>query len=337
MTRPLADYADDIISRRANSGVTSALGVVCDGDMVVERYGVIPANPLRPEIAVRDDTPLLSWSVAKSVVHALVGALVADGFIDIHDRVELGRSDTSITWLDLLEMRSGLAFVEEYEPDQPSDCIEMLFSGEDASGVADMGAFAAAQPVVAPAGQVWNYSSGSTNIICRAIGDVLAGALDDVGADERRSAVERYLYERIIVPAGMTEWSARFDRSGTLIGSSFMWAPLRSWCAFGELYRRGGDGGAGDTVLPLEWVKSAGVTVAHDPDGAGPEGFGYGRHWWTWPHRPGVFAAHGYDGQFVVVWPQAKVTLAHFGVTPREHAPALIVQLDQLLDAVVAS
>ena len=336
MTSSLTSCVDDLLGRDPGRGVTSALGLVHDGHMVVERYGVIPANPLRPEVAVTADTPLLSWSVAKSVVHALVGTLIVDGSIDIHDRVELGRDDTSITWLDLLEMRSGLAFVEEYEPDQPSDCIEMLFSGEDASGVADMGAFAAGQPVVTPPGHVWNYSSGSTNIICRAIGDCLAGTVDEVGADARRDAVENHLRQHVIGPAGMEAWSARFDRSGTLIGSSFMWAPLRSWCAFGELYRRGGHGPADNVVLPLDWVKGAGVAIAHDPDGDGPEGFGYGRHWWTWPHRPGVFAAHGYEGQFIVVWPEAKVTLAHFGVTPREHAPALIEQLDRLLDAAVA-
>ena len=44
-------------------------------------------------------------------------------------------------WIDLLEMRSGLTFVEDYEDASVSHCLEMLFSGEEHPGVADMGMY----------------------------------------------------------------------------------------------------------------------------------------------------------------------------------------------------
>jgi len=227
-----------------------------------------------------------------------------------------------------------LAFIEEYEIGQPSDCIEMLFSGDDASGVPDMAEFAASRDVVDQPGRLWNYSSGSTNIVCRAIGDLLAGPAASTPPDVRAAAITNFVTERLMGPLGIDDWSARVDASGTLIGSSFMFMSARSWVEFGELYRCAGVSREGQRLLPDYWRDHGRTTVAHDPDGDGPDGFGYGRHWWTWPHRPGLFAAHGFEGQFVVVWPEREITLAHFGVTPRSQAPSLIAALDRVLDAV---
>ena len=323
------------MTRDATAGVSSALVVSVSGEVVVERYGVIPGNALREERVVDASTPLLSWSVAKSVVHAIVGVLVADARVELDAPIGLsGGARSSITWLDLLEMRSGLAFIEEYEIGQPSDCIEMLFSGDDASGVPDMAEFAASRDVVDQPGRLWNYSSGSTNIVCRAIGDLLAGPAASTPPDVRAAAITNFVTERLMGPLGIDDWSARVDASGTLIGSSFMFMSARSWVEFGELYRCAGVSREGQRLLPDYWRDHGRTTVAHDPDGDGPDGFGYGRHWWTWPHRPGLFAAHGFEGQFVVVWPEREITLAHFGVTPRSQAPSLIAALDRVLDAV---
>jgi len=335
MSESVTSAVETLMARDATAGVSSAVVVSVSGDVVAERYGVIPGNELRAERVVDAATPLLSWSVAKSVVHAIVGVLVADGLVELDASMGLsGGGRSGITWLDLLEMRSGLAFIEEYEIGQPSDCIEMLFSGEDATGVPDMGAFAASRDVVDRPGRLWNYSSGSTNILCRAIGDLLAGPAPTTSPDVRRAAMTNFVADRVMSPLGIDDWSARFDASGTLIGSSFMFMSAPSWVKFGELYRRKGVTGDGQPLLPDTWRDHARTTIAHDPDGDGPNGFGYGRHWWTWPHRPGLFAAHGFEGQFVVVWPEREITLAHFGVTPRSQAPSLIAALDRVLDAV---
>ena len=60
-------------------------------------------------------------------------------------------------------MRSGLRFVEDYVDDQTSNCIEMLFGDSGPSHAA----YAAALPLDHPIGAVWNYSSGTTNIVAR--------------------------------------------------------------------------------------------------------------------------------------------------------------------------
>ena len=82
-----------------------------------------------------------------------------------------GTDKEAITLLDLLEMRPGLRFVEDYVDGEVSHCIDMLF-GE---GSDDHAAYAAGLPLEHPPGTVWNYSSGTTNIICRIVGDVVGG------------------------------------------------------------------------------------------------------------------------------------------------------------------
>ena len=52
------------------------------GRLVAERYGGRLEHFDRPAETVGPDTPLLSWSMAKSVLHAVVGMLVADGRLD---------------------------------------------------------------------------------------------------------------------------------------------------------------------------------------------------------------------------------------------------------------
>ncbi len=103
--------------------------------------------------------------MAKSITHAAVGILVLDGLLDVGAPAAvpewIGTDKEPITVLDLLEMRSGLRFVEDYVDDQTSNCIEMLFGDSGPSHAA----YAAALPLDHPIGSVWNYSSGTTNIV----------------------------------------------------------------------------------------------------------------------------------------------------------------------------
>ena len=119
-----------------------------------------------------------------------------------------------------------------------------------------------------------------------------------------------FLDQRLFGPIGMTDADPRFDDAGNWVGSSYVHAPARQFARFGELYLR--DGCVGDErVLPAGWVDHARTTIATDPE----TGFGYGRHWWTWPDQPGSVAAHGYEGQYVVVLPEHDAVVVHLGKT----------------------
>src|SRR5258708_34012114 len=101
-------------------------------------------------------------------------------------------------------MSSGLAFTEAYVPGAPSDVIEMLFG----AGQHDVAAFAAAFPLAHPPGSFFSYSSGTTNIVSRA----LARALGTEGPP-----FEAFMRERLFAPIGMNRRTTRVLQRGTLI------------------------------------------------------------------------------------------------------------------------
>ena len=66
------DAVDALFSGSPEIGRTDALLVQRGGEVVLERYGD----------DVDASTTLRSWSMAKSMLHAVVGMLVADGALD---------------------------------------------------------------------------------------------------------------------------------------------------------------------------------------------------------------------------------------------------------------
>jgi len=324
----LDEFADELFGRPADEGVSMALLVARGGELIVERYGVRPGNLFQPDDEpITAATPLISWSTAKSIVHAAVGVVVGDGRLDPADPAPIaewaGTEKASITLLDLLEMRPGLAFVEDYVDGTTSNCLDMLFG----AGAADHAAYAAALPLEHPPGTFWNYSSGTTNIICRILGDVVTEP--DAPPDERAAAMRAFLDQRLFGPTGMVDADPRFDGAGNWVGSSYVHAPARQFARFGELYLR--DGRVGDTrVLPPGWVDHARTTIATDPE----SGFGYGRQWWTWPDQPGSVAAHGYEGQFIVVLPDRDAVVVHLGKTDASVRDRLVTRLRRLITLV---
>lgn len=330
MPGPSADVLlDELFARPDEQGTTFGLCALRDGEFIAERYGIRPSNDFEPAEQITADSTLLSWSIAKSITHAAVGILVADGMIDLTAPAPVpewaGTDRAAITTLQLLEMRSGLRFVEDYVDDQSSHCIEMLFGGTDPS----FAHYAASQPLEHPPGETFNYSSGTTNIVCRIVGDLITGTSGSDPA-ERADAVHTFLRERLFEPTGMESAVAKFDDAGDFVGSSYVYATTRDFARFGQLYLHDGvaHGGAGDRVLPSGWLDHARTLTAHDPD----TGLGYGRHWWLWPAFPGSLACHGFDGQFIVVFPDRDLVLVHLGATPTAYNISIQMRLARLAE-----
>ena len=282
-------------------GEHQALVVVQGGRLVIERYG----EGFNPDVACR------SWSMAKSITHALAGFLVMDGRLDIHAPADVpewrgvGDPRAAITVDQLLRMASGLKFTEVYLPDQPSDVIPMLF----AEGRDDVAAFAAAFPMAHPPDTAFNYSSGTTNIVSRLLGDTL---------EARGEAFHAFMRERLFNPLGMTSADPRFDAEGTFIGSSYCFCTPRDFARFGLLYLRGGLW-EGRQILPAAWIDYA--RTRRDPQ-PGPEEAGgpYGAHWWLDIAGPNSFSANGFEGQVIILCPDRDLIIVRNGVTPGEKA-----------------
>lgn len=309
--------AVDAVWTGQHHGINLATLVMRRQVVIAERYGIQPDTMFGPGAPVDATTPLISWSMAKSITHAIIGALVVDGLIEVDEPARVaawqGTEKASITVQHLLDMTSGLDFIESYDEASVSHCIDMLY-GE---GRADMAAYAAARPLAHPPGTVWNYSSGNTNILCRIAADILAPGAVDGG----RQAVTDYVDARVFAPSGMTTATATFDDAGTMIGSSFVHAAAVDFARFGDAYRR-------SLLGPADWTNHAATVVAHD------ETFDYGRHWWVWREYPGVFAAHGYEGQFTIVVPDAEAVVVHLGKCPIDHRPILLDKLRAVIESV---
>ena len=327
----VASLVDALFSRTESEGRSLALLIQQRGEVIAEQYGGQPANDFQEGSNLDADSTLISWSMAKSITHAAVGILAADGSLDVDAPAPVaawaGTSKAEITMLQLLEMRSGLHFIEDYVDGETSNCIEMLF-GDSGLSHAE---YAASQPLDHQPGTVWNYSSGTSNIVARIIGDIVHGS---AGGDptEREASMRTFLTDRLFGPAGMASAEPKFDGAGDFVGSSYVYATARDFARFGELYRHDGvaDLGTGERILPVGWTAHAAHQIATDEE----SGFGYGRHWWSWPDFPASYSCHGYEGQFIVVVPDAEIVLVHLGKTDIAAAPALRSRLRGMLRAV---
>ena len=279
---------------------TLALVVAIDGEVVAERYA--------PEISA--DTTLISWSMAKSMVSDLAGIAIDRGLLSLDEPAPVrswqhrGDPRQQITLRHLLEMRSGLAWREEYVDGDASDVIDMLFG----DGANDVAGWAEKQSLAHEPGTHWVYSSGTSNIISRLCSEALGGP----------EVVEREFRRGVLEPAGMRDLTLRRDASGTWVASSFAYATARDYLAYGELHRSGGRLGS-QQLLPAGWVETATAEQAVDP----ASGQGYGMHWWAVRDEPGSYAASGYEGQRIQVTPAYGLTFVRLGRTPEDRVDDL--------------
>src|SRR5487761_2727446 len=211
----LESVVDEMFTRE-DLAVTNAVVVVQGGRVLVERYGGVQEFFDRPAVAIDDTSQLLSWSMAKSVLHMIIGTLVDEGRLDPQARAPIPEWSTPddprrrIRLGDLLAMRDGLGFVENYEIGQVSHVIEMLFG----DGKEDMAAYAAQLPLAHDPDSFFNYSSGTTNVLSRIVADL-------VGRDEQYAS---YLREHLFGPIGMESAAATFDPTGVFVASSYLHA-----------------------------------------------------------------------------------------------------------------
>ncbi len=253
-----------------------------------------------------------SWSVAKSVLSALIGIAVEEGHIaSIRDPIGryvpglAGSGYAEVPIEDALTMSSGVDFNEDY--DDPRSDINMLFFRAMAFGTPIEDSIAALQSIRGP-GEFNAYVSSDT----MALGLVLAAATGESVAD--------YLSSRLWAPMGAeadATWST--DRTGREIALCCLNATLRDYARFGRLFL---DGGARDGVqiVPADWV-AASVTpeAEHLQPGDNPASdwtFGYGYKWWIPEDPQGDFTAIGVWGQYVYVHPEHDVVIVKTSSDP---------------------
>ncbi len=299
--------------------VTNAVVIVQGGRVVCERYGGEQVHFDRPAEPITATSQLLSWSMAKSMLHMIVGTLVdegrlsADQFAPVPEWRDPSDPRHQVKVSDLLAMRDGLAFVENYEIGQTSHVIEMLY-GE---GKDNMAAFTARLPLAHEPGTFYNYSSGTSNVLSRIVADLVGYG----------PSYDRYLRERLFDALGMTSALATFDPSGVFVASSFVHAQALDFAKFGLLYLRGGEWD-GRQLISREWAATAQVPLSVEAS----SGLLYSWQWWVSGDQYGTYWANGYEGQMINVIPALDALIVRFGHTPEEQTPQRLAWRSRVLD-----
>ena len=273
---------------------TRAVIVVRDGTVIAERYAD----------GIGVDTPLLGFSMTKSVVNALIGLLTQQGRISpsFPAPIPEWRASTDprreIEVEHLLRMTTGLALDETNSGFDVSS--QMVYLHNDMAGLAVKAA------MIAPPGTRWAYSSPTTQLLARIIRDL-------TGGPEQTLA---FAWRELFNPLGMRHVTLQFDATGTLQGSSSMLASARDWARFGLLYLNDGVIG-GRRMLHEDWIDfSAAATLDTD----------YGAGFWTnrseherakarvrlGMPRDAYFAS-GDLGQRVVILPSQRLVIVRLG------------------------
>ncbi len=244
------------------------------GELVLEKY----------YHGAQANLPANMKSASKSVISALVGIAIEQGFIESVDSTlaeffpeylagDENAAKREVTVENLLTMQSGLETTSNRNYGRwvsSRDWVE----------------FAIDQPLVARPGTNMLYSTGSTHLLA-AILTRSAGM-----------SAKRFAQEYLAGPMGfsMSYWPQ--DPQGIYFGGNDMEMTPRQMLAFGTMYLNGGRHD-GVQVVPEHWV-----AASHQPRARSPRGQGrfYGYGWWL-RDLAGmqVPTAWGYGGQLILV------------------------------------
>lgn len=278
---------------------TQAVVVVYKGKIIAERYA--------PNI--RRSTPLLGWSMAKTLTGMITGLLVRDGKLSLETPMAYptwGKEDPrqSITLDHMMHMSSGLEFEECYTAF--CDATTMFYER------ADIPKYAADKPLVHQPGTHFHYSSGTTNMIFYKIRESLGGKLPDV---------RNYIVEEFFRPLHLSSMLLEPDAAGTYVGSSYAYATALDWARTGLFMLEGGFA-EGKQILPGKWIE---YMTTPAPAAKLDQ---YGAQTWLnfrdpenrsdrdYPKLPeNMYLMSGHNGQNVLIFPDQELVIVRLGVT----------------------
>lgn len=225
-------------------------------------------------------SPMVSYSMAKSITSTIIGMLVADGKLSLDQPAPVttwqgaGDGRKGITVRHLLNMASGLKWTSA------TDNVRIT----SATAASD---YAAAMPLAATPGSLHNYSSGDSAILMRIATDVLGGP----------TATNSFMKQRLFDPLGISSERLFPDKSGRWPGYWGLNMTARDWARFGVLYLNEGLWG-GKRVVSDQWVD-----FSKTPS---PQNDKYGGHWWIYED---AYSAEGFGGQYVLVSPSKNMVM----------------------------
>ncbi|HEY5857410.1 MAG TPA: serine hydrolase [Aldersonia sp.] len=313
---------------------TDAYVVLQDGALIAEWYG--------PEGAPERTHALMS--ITKSVVGCVAAALVERGVLDPGRQVvdyvpELsGSGYVAATVRHVLDMRSGVAFSEDYA-DPQADIAQMgNWLGWEPGTPVDRGIYAYLSQLSAADehGGPFRYRSVET--------DVLGWVCERAGGQ----AMSELMTELIWQPMG-AEHDADLlcDFLGTALHDGGLCATARDTARFGQLLLDGGavpDPGTGEsvTVIDPQWLRRSWTVdadgrsaFAASPSEQSMPGGWYRNQFWFRPGEHGdVLLCLGIHGQMVHVSRRTRTVCVKFSTWPEAQNPRFMQDTLRAFDAI---
>lgn len=290
----MGNLLQSLLAEDNRRGLNSrALLVAHGGRIIGEAYGQ----------GADAETPLLGWSMAKSLIAVVLGNLEYRRLLDPEQALPFpGWAQDErrhIRVEHLLRMTDGLEFSERYNPGD--DATAMLFT---APSVSD---YALGQSALHEPGRHFNYSSGSANLLARLHREIL-------GSTQR--SYDDFM-THIHAPMGLEHALWETDASGVFVASSYFYASARDWARLGQLMLNGGILN-GHRIVSRDWVRRATTpnTTANRR--------AYGYQWWLnrgdeaprFDALPeDAFFASGNRQQLLMVIPSRDVVIVRLGWT----------------------
>lgn len=260
--------------------------------VVVVYKGMIIAERYAPGWGVH--VQYRTWSTAKSITNALVGIMVRDGMLSVHDPVPIPqwRDDPrgDITIENLLHMESGLK------------SLGALTRRAYWGGICVADALVQSELEAEP-GTRWKYSNFDTLLLVLSIRNVLAND----------QAYWTLPYRELFNKIGMRDTVPGIDPYGNYILSSQVYTTPRDLARFGLLYLHDGVWNQ-ERILPPGWVEYSATPAPARADG------GYGAQFWLLGIDPRIpddtFSTSGARGQLSTIVPSRDLVVVRTGLDP---------------------
>ena len=297
---------------------TNALLVMKDGRIVSEIY----------RNNSNERTRFIAWSMTKSITSALIGCALAEKRIDSLDTPivrylpELaggGYDGASIR--DVMEMRSGVAYDERYDFDNPGTAASNHIAAlvRNTARFADV---ARTLPRRSAPGQQFQYKTIDTAVLGWLVERVTQGSVAAYTA--------RCLWE----PLGAEADGFYIMDGAPGIGREFSGAgfnaTLRDFARFGQMMLDEGVAN-GRRIVSAEWVRES-TRPRHPED---QRRGGYGLQWWTMGGSD-AYAAIGLQGQYIYVDPATRTVVVKLSYFPPGDNSALDAETTAFMAAAAA-
>ncbi|MCD4773185.1 MAG: beta-lactamase family protein [Bacteroidales bacterium] len=242
---------------------------------------------------------LISFSVAKSFISALIGIAIDEGFIiNVHQPItdflpKLKEKDvrfSNITIDHLLNMRSGIKFSEEYN--SPFALMAKFYYGTN------LKKYVYNLKIEKAPDLEYKYQSANTQILSMIIEEATG------------KQFYKYFEEKLWKPLqtkSIAKWNYDSEKNKTIKAFCCLNATARDFAKFGRLYLNKGKFND-NQIISKDWVNSS-TTIMNDSRDS--QNYPYTYYWRV--KEDGAFFAKGILGQYIYVYPEKNLIFLRFG------------------------